>query len=38
MADLQTDTLAGGAQITFTFYWPDVNRWEGANFVVRIVA
>jgi glucoamylase len=38
MADLQTTTLAEGAQITFTFYWLDVNRWEGADFVVRIAA
>jgi glucoamylase len=38
MADLQTGTLAEGAQITFTFYWSDAKRWEGANFVVRIAA
>jgi glucoamylase len=38
MADLQTGTLAEGAQITFTFYWSDARRWEGVDFVVRIVA
>ena len=38
MADLQTGTLAEGAQITFTFYWSDVRHWEGADFEVRIVA
>jgi glucoamylase len=38
MADLQTATLADGAQITFTFYWSDAKRWEGANFEVRVAA
>jgi glucoamylase len=38
LADLQTATLAEGAQITFTFYWSDAKRWEGANFAVRIAA
>jgi glucoamylase len=38
MADLQTATLADGAQITFTFYWSDAKRWEGVNFAVRVAA
>jgi len=22
--------------VKFTFYWPEVDRWEGADFLVRI--
>jgi hypothetical protein len=25
-----------GKQIKFTFYWPDVDHWEGKDFVVRV--
>ena len=35
-ADLPTENLAPGARIQFTFYWPEVNRWEGEDFEVRI--
>ena len=36
IADLTTKALPEGKQVTFTFYWPDINRWDGANFIVRI--
>src|ERR1700722_5362638 len=26
--DLPTQTLPAGARIDFTFYWPEVDRWE----------
>jgi len=38
LADLATQPLPEGAQITFTFYWPDAGHWEGNDFVVRIAA
>ena len=38
LADLETGSLVEGTQITFTFYWSDAKRWEGANFDVRIAA
>ena len=36
MADLLTQTLSEGKQIRFTFHWPDADRWEGTNFIVRL--
>jgi glucoamylase len=36
VVDLTNKTLAKGAQIRFTFYWPDAGRWEGTDFSVRI--
>jgi glucoamylase len=36
MADLFTQALTEGRQITFTFYWPDARHWEGTNFTVRL--
>jgi glucoamylase len=38
MADLPTETLSEGSQVTFTFHWSVANRWEGADFLVRIAA
>ena len=35
-ADLPTAELPEAAQVKFTFYWPEVDRWEGADFLVRI--
>jgi glucoamylase len=35
-ADLPVKDLSAGDQITFTFYWPDVDRWEGQDFVVEV--
>jgi glucoamylase len=34
--DLPTASLSVGGQAVFTFYWPNENRWEGANFSVGI--
>ncbi len=36
VADLQTEELPSGARLQFTFYWPEVNRWEGEDFEVRV--
>jgi hypothetical protein len=36
LADLETSELAAGTRLQFTFYWPDVNRWEGQDFEVRV--
>lgn len=38
IADLPTARLAEAAQVEFTFFWPEAERWEGANFRVRIAA
>jgi glucoamylase len=34
--DLPTASLPAGSQITFTFYWPRENRWEGQDYTVQI--
>jgi glucoamylase len=34
--DLPTNTLSAGSNVCFTFYWPEANKWEGANFQVTI--
>jgi glucoamylase len=36
VADLPTVGLPAGTTIVFTFYWPDVNRWELTDFQVTI--
>ena len=36
VADLPTAALPRGAEILFTFYWPEARRWEGADFSVKI--
>ena len=36
MTDLSTQALPEGKQIRFTFHWPDADRWEGTNFIVRL--
>jgi glucoamylase len=36
VADLPTASLASGMRIQFTFFWPEVNRWEGEDFEVRV--
>ena len=38
VADLTTQALSEGTQIKFTFYWPDVAHWEGADFIVHVGA
>jgi glucoamylase len=34
IADLDTQTLSIAHHIDFTFYWPDVSRWEGVDYRV----
>ena len=36
VADLDTTTLPPGCQIDFTFYWPDIDDWEGEDFLVTV--
>ena len=37
VADLPTEALGRGLRgPTFTFYWPEAGRWEGADFSVKI--
>jgi glucoamylase len=36
LVDLDTRLLRAGDQVDFTFYWPEADRWEGTDFVVRI--
>lgn len=35
---LDTRTLQVGNTLVFTFYWPDADRWEGADFLVTAQA
>ena len=37
VADLDTKELPAGSRVDFTFFWPDVDRWEGEDFVVAVV-
>ncbi len=34
VADVPTASLDSGARVQFTFYWPEVGRWEGQDFEV----
>ncbi len=36
LVDLPTRGLPSGSVVTFTFRWPEVDRWEGRNFSVRV--
>jgi len=36
VADLSTQLLLEGRQVKFTLFWPDANRWQGTDFVVRV--
>ena len=36
IADLATKAIPDGGQIKFTFYWPDADHWESADFNVHI--
>ncbi len=36
LVDLPTEALPRGAEVRFTFYWPEAERWEGADFSVKI--
>ena len=35
VADLPTTELQSG-RVDFTFYWPEVDRWEGVDFRVAV--
>ncbi len=35
-ADLETTDLSPGESIVFTFFWPEANKWEGADFQVTV--
>jgi glucoamylase len=34
--DLPTASLPAGAQVVFTFFWPQENRWEGTDYTVTV--
>ncbi len=36
--DLPTADLAPGAEVVFTFYWPEAGHWEGRDFTVAVQA
>jgi hypothetical protein len=36
ITDLATDRMPPGTSVLFTFYWPEANRWEGADFKVIV--
>ena len=36
LTDLPTTALRTGDRVELTFYWPDANRWEGADFIVCV--
>jgi glucoamylase len=38
IVDLPAQAVLEGKQVRFTFYWPGADRWEGADFSVRIEA
>ncbi len=36
ICDLPTEGLPSSAEILFTFFWPEANRWEGEDFGVKV--
>jgi glucoamylase len=38
VADLPASQMEPGQSVAFTFFWPQVQRWEGTNFSVTIQA
>ena len=36
VVDVATEQLSAGARIDLTFYWPEVDRWEGTDYLVCI--
>jgi glucoamylase len=36
VVDLPTADLPPDAPVTFTFFWPEANRWEGSDFSIRV--
>lgn len=37
IVELDVETVPAGGEVVFTCYWPDVDRWEGRDFTVRVV-
>jgi len=37
VVDLPTEQLPPGAEVVFTFYWPEVDHWEGVDFRVVVI-
>jgi GH15 family glucan-1,4-alpha-glucosidase len=35
-ADLPTASMHPGSTVTFTFYWPEAEKWENTNFSVNV--
>jgi glucoamylase len=35
-ADIPSEGLGSGRRISFTFFWTEAQRWEGANFTVMV--
>ena len=35
-ADLEAMGLSPGESVVFTFFWPEANKWEGADFQVAV--
>ena len=35
-ADLDTEALAIGSTVVFTFHWAEADRWEGRDFSVKV--
>jgi glucoamylase len=36
VVDLSTETMPTGATVDFTFYWPQVGRWENVDYAVVV--
>ena len=36
IVDLPTTQLRAGDSVDLTFYWSDVNRWEGVDFAICV--
>jgi glucoamylase len=36
VADLPTSEMEAGAQLVFTFYWSEADKWEGTDFTISI--
>jgi glucoamylase len=36
VADLPTQHITDGKEIKFTFYWPETDHWEGADFSIHV--
>ncbi|HUO16052.1 MAG TPA: glucan 1,4-alpha-glucosidase [Verrucomicrobiae bacterium] len=34
--NLPTASMPPGGQVVFTFYWPDLQRWEGTDYTVTV--